>query len=419
VGKLRWAIAAAGVLFVCAGWWWFSWQAGRQGIAERIAGLRASGAAFTVEDRCAGHAPGDRDLMVWWQRLTDAAERAPYDDEDPGEVLVELELDPMRAWSQKDWKLDDESWTVEGAHLAHRVSQLEEVCAVARTVGDYEGVDACSLIGGLAPPQRHPLSDFTSLFLGCKALGMSTIQAARTRDLELVQRNLEACLVLIERLYEPVSVIHFDAWALCLHATLGELEAVLPLLEGRLDLEALERRLAAFAPRDFLVHSLEWERAYALGDIEWFARQTQATSFEGVTLLPLLVDVHGDLEHLIQGYDLGVRHVRLDGVTQADLEDFYGTLGRRTPLSAMLMPMFDIQSRSARTCESQLALALTGTRVLRHGRAGWDSVARELDPSTNQPLSAELLEDGRLRLRAVAEVQGPDDRPYVEWIVFR
>src|SRR5262245_16203599 len=156
MSRVRWGVAAGAVLLLAAGWWWLGRGAARRHLSARIAELRASGAVFTLAERCAGHARGAQDFTVWAARLAEALDRVPSDATDHGETLLEFELEPLTAWRKKGWTLDEASWELEGPLLEQRARENEEVCAVFRTIGEYDAVDPCSLVEGLEPPRWHP-----------------------------------------------------------------------------------------------------------------------------------------------------------------------------------------------------------------------------------------------------------------------
>lgn len=415
MNKVRWSLAGAMLLLGAAWWWWIAHGWWGPTVEEQIAGIRAAGTMLSIEERCAGHVRSERDLTVWFARLAEAMGTSPRAvPAGLDEGLELLEQSPLDAWRAKGWALDEASWVRESAHLARQATELSGLSAVFRAVGEYERLDPCSLIEGLEPPLFHPQVDRVLPFPGIRAAEFSLLQGARSADLEVVERDLEALLLLSERLHEPASLVYFDAWALCLDKALLALEGSLTVLAGRIDLARLARRLDAFAPERLLLESMAWEQAYGLRVFEWLAAGREPTS---VLPIPVGWDAGRDFAAWRESCALGQRYLEGAGVSLEDVQRFRGSLDKRTMITAMLMPFVGDQERVVRRAETRLALARTALRLLQHGQAGWEAVPREPDPWSNEPLAAEVIDDESVLLRSAGRESEAEERKELEWTV--
>lgn len=407
-----------GFLVLVAAWWLLFWAPRAPSTAEQFAALRAAGAMVSPAERCAGYQPSPQRLTLWTARLAEAERRLRTTDDDP--VLVALADEPLAFWSALDWALDATSWKDADAPLERAASESAELAELYRTIGEYQALDLRELLVRLPASQFHPAFDMAGVLRGRKAAALSLLRSARRGDLDAMQRDLEAQLLAVEKLQTPVSLVGFDLWGLLLADALDALEGSLPTLAGRLDAAALERRLGALEPRSLLVESLILERSHALGQFEWsLERLPRGRSFGGFGDLvqTLLWSPARELEDLTRGFELGLRHVRGEGVSVADLERYQGQLDPRAVLSRALMPKFQEQAELALQLEMRLALARSALRLQASGRQGWEDVPRELDPRTGAPLLAEPLDDAHLRLRAVKPGAAPEEQRALEWTV--
>jgi hypothetical protein len=410
---IAWVVVA---LLALVGVWWLLFRASSEpSPREQFAALRATGVMFSPAERCPTHRPSAQDLTAWTARLAEAEARLALTDADP--VQLELEQGPLAFWSAMEWALDDASWKSADAGLDLAASQHAELADVFRTIGYHRTLEACEVYAKLTPHEFHPTLDTLRIFSGRRAIELSLLRCARRGDLDGVQRDLEAQLLAAEKLQTPVSLLYFAAWAVVLHGALDALEGSLPLLDGRVEPSALERRLGALQPRVLLSEALTWERSNSLRMFEWSLDNLPPSRGLGDLLQLAFLNPAHDLALLTQGFELGLGLVRGDGTTLADLDRFQGELGIRTPMSSATLPLFESQAEVLRSLEMHLALARTALRLAANGRRGWEDVPRELDPHTGAPLLAELLDDTHVRLRAMKPGAAPEEQRDLEWTV--
>jgi len=409
---LAWFVVAC--LALVAVWWLLFRFPYGPSTSEQFAALRATGVLFSPAERCADYRPSAQDLTNWAARLRATEARLEYEDVVP--ALREFEHAPLVFWQARDWALDDASWKDVGVHLELVADEYGELADVFRTIDEYRTLDACALFAMLVPPNVYP--SVLRVFEGLRAIQYSLLRSARRGDLDEVQRDLEASLLLPEKL-RPVSLIYLLVWAMALDGHLTALEGSLPLLGERLDPATLERRLAAFQPRAFLLEALTWERSLSLQTLEWSLQDTPRDAGFG-PWQRLMWSPARDMAKLTEGYELSLRHVRDEGVSAADLERFREELDFRMPCARTMLPMIQDTEKLLCALETRLALARSALRILAHGRGGWESVPRELDPRTAAPLLAEPLDERGVRLRAVDPAARPEEQRALEWtVIFR
>jgi len=412
---VAWFVAGV-VALVAVGWLLFGLNSGPSP-SEQFAALRAAGVMFSPRERCKDYRPSAQDLTVWAARLREAEGRIPA--RETNFALQELEEQPFEFWRTKDWALDDASWKGKAAdeHLELLADDSGELADVFRTIGDYRTLDVCEVYAKVPSSEFHPTLDNLRVFGGSRAIALSLLRCARRGDLDGVQRDLEAHLLAVERLQTPVSLLYFFAWTTILHGALNALEGSLQLLDGSLDPAPLERRLAALRPRELLAEALSWERSNSLRMLE-SSLDNPPRGLRFRDLWQRLVwNPSRDLAAFTEGFELGMRNVRGEGVSAAELKRFEQGLTPRMLFAGAVLPMLSQQAEVLSFLEARLALARTALRLLAHGRTDWESVTRELDPYTGAPLFAESIDDRRVRLRALKPGAQPEEQLRLEWTV--
>ncbi|MSR63171.1 MAG: hypothetical protein EXS08_12075 [Planctomycetes bacterium] len=403
-----------GGLALVAVWWLLFGLNSGPSPSEQFAALRAAGVMFTPLERCTAYRPSTQDLTVWSAHLREAEGRlSPRETNFP---LQELEQDPFAFWRAKDWALDDASWTSADAHLELLAEDCGELADLFRTIGDYRTLDVCEVYAKVPSSEFHPTLDAVRIFGGSRAIALSLLRCARRGELDGVQRDLEAHLLVAEKLQIPVSLIYFLAWTTVLDGALSALKGSLPLLDGRLDPAALELRLTAFQPRALLGAALTWERSNSLRMVEWSLDNVPHTGLD-ILWQRFTWTPSRDLAALTEGYELGLRQVRGEGVSAADLGRFEAGITSRMPLTSATWSALRQQVEVLNSLEARLALARSALRLLAHGHSGWEGVPRELDPYTGAPLIVEALDERRLRLRALKPGVQPEEQRRFEWTV--